>query len=132
MKNVRCYNNVYTHRITVAPGTANNGSSPMYFQSSTNLLKGKTIKAIETVIFQPFPTSFSPAPWYLTLVNFNKEILLFNFPLIALSTINETPTGRLQLFNLFDVDINNSFWIVASGTGWGPAITNPYNILFYY
>lgn len=132
MKNVRCYNNIYTHRVIVAPGTANNGSSPMYFKASTNLLKNKTIKAIETVIFQPFPNSFTPAPWYITLVNFNKEILLFNFPLVALSTINESPKGRLQLFNLFDIDINNSFWIVSGGTGWGPAITNPYNLIFYY
>ena len=132
MKNVRCFNNVYTHKVIVAPGTANNGSSPMYFQASTNLLKNKTIKAIETVTFQPVGP-LTPAPWYLTLVNFNKEILLFNFPVGALSTTNETPVkGRLQLFNLFDVDINNSFWIVSGGTGWGAGVTNPYNLIFYY
>lgn len=127
MKNVRCFDYVYTVPINVVTGVINNASTPIYF-SGYPFLRGKRIKAIN--VNNRFGTTYDDT--FFTFVDGAKNQLLYNYP--ASDLLNSSvPTNqtRLRLFDLYDIDLNNSYWINTQNIGW--AVTGTIlELNFYY
>lgn len=135
MKNARQYNQVYTHVVNVVANQPNNGSSPIFFKSGNDVLSKVTVKAIEFSGFGLGSFALGNAPWYVTFVNDKEESLIFNYPIKDFVTYEGDPFSnggnKLRLFNLPNINLNKSYWFVASGVGWGASL-NIFNINFYY
>lgn len=116
MKNVRISDRIYTVPISVRFGQINNASTPTFFQGYP-FLRGKKVKAVGVS-----PQSGRLAagdPYYITLVNGKGEQLLYNWPIwdlvITSAGVNR---NRLRYFDLYDIDLLNSYWINSSNVGY--------------
>lgn len=117
-KNVRVYNEVFTLPVNVIGGTTNNVSKP-YFFTGYPILRGKRIKAIGINPNAEFFTA-SDAPYYLTLVDGKQNQLLFNYPMtdLFLHDLFGNPANKLRLFDLYDIDLLNSYWTNQNNLSW--------------
>lgn len=109
-KQVRVYDNTYAVPFDANLNLVVSPSVPYYF-TGYNFLKNKTIKAIS--IMDVYGINFVAAGMMLTLRNGKGEDLLFNYPLTDLQVGGFTTgsnTKRLRLFNLYDIDLNNSYY----------------------
>jgi hypothetical protein len=101
-------------------GQTNNASTPIFF-TGYPVLRKKRIKAIAiNPVGSPGSTNPS-APYYLTLVNGNGEQLLYNYPMTDLMQTDGgsgNPLSRLRLFDLYDIDLLNSYWINQNNISW--------------
>ena len=115
MKNARLFEGVYTLPIQVQTGVINNASTPIYFTGYPYLLK-KKIKAINFNLRQG---ATIPQYVYFTLYNSKGEQLVYNLP--ASDIINSSQPAnqtRLRLFDLYDIDLQKSYWIYSQNIGW--------------
>lgn len=115
----RNFNQVYTLEVQTTAGTINNSSTPIFF-SGYPVLRGKNIKAITYYVGNP-PTN--PNDYYLTLVDGQKRQLLYNYPMNNLQQnydngVSFLSYNRLNLFNLQDIDLLNSYWIYPNNVAW--------------
>jgi hypothetical protein len=115
----RNFNQVYTLEVQVTAGTINNSSTPIFF-SGYPVLRGKKIKAI-TYYAGDIPTSVNE--YYLTLVDGKKQQLLYNYPMNNLQQnydngVTYLSYNRLNLFNLEDIDLLNSYWLYPDNIAW--------------
>lgn len=128
MKNSqRIYNNVYTIAYSVTAGTVNNASTPLYF-NGYSALRGKTIKAIS------YDSNIigNPAYYYLNLKNGKGDQLIYNLPFNALVTdLLVSPYYRMPLFDLYDIDLLNSYWITSFTFPWVSSI-EVFRLNFYW
>jgi hypothetical protein len=115
----RVFNNVYTLAVQVTAGVINNSSTPIYFNGYP-VLRGKKIKAI-TYSINNIPLAQNS--YFLTLIDGNKKQLLYNYPVNNLQQNynlagNILPYNKLNLFNLYDIDLLNSYWIYPNNVSW--------------
>jgi hypothetical protein len=115
----RNFNQVYTLEVQVTAGTINNASTPIYF-SGYPVLRGKKIKAIT---FAQNNIGTSVTEYFLTLVNGNGSQLIYNYPMNSLrqnydNGVTYLSYNRLNLFNLEDIDLLNSYWINPINIAW--------------
>lgn len=115
----RNFNQVYTLEVKVTAGTINNSSTPIFF-GGYPVLRGKKIKAI-TYSKNTIQTSVNE--YYLTLVDGKKQQLLYNYPMNNLQQnydngVSFLSYNRLNLFNLEDIDLLNSYWLYPDNIAW--------------
>lgn len=120
-KQVRVYDNTYSLPIDVTVGQIVNSSTPKYF-TGYSYLRGKKIKAIS--IMPLLVNAPSGLGLMLTLRDGNGKELLYNYPMSDLIVSNVqfgSPLNRLRLFNLYDLDLENSYWSQTQNVGYGAA-----------
>lgn len=132
MKNARLFDGVYTLPIRVSAGTVNNPSTPIFF-TGYPYLKGKKVKAIN----YNYRSGSAVNIYYIffTFYNSKGEQLIYNLP--ASDIINSSSPSitifnqtRLRLFDLYDLDLQRSYWIYTQNVAWGSNFT-PFEINFY-
>jgi hypothetical protein len=118
-KNARLYNEVFTLPVNVIGGTTNNISKP-YFFTGYPILRGKRIKAISINPNGDTAFTASDAPYYVTLVDGKQNQLLFNYPMTDLFQHDAfgNQANRLRLFDLYDIDLLNSYWTNQNNLSW--------------
>ena len=118
-KQVRVYDNTYSVPFDAVFNLVVSPSVPYYF-TGYNFLKNKTIKAIS--VMDVYGINFANAGMMLTLRNVKGQDLLYNYPLSDLQ-VGDFSTGsntqKLRLFNLYDIDLNNSYYSQSVTIGYG-------------
>ena len=118
-KQVRVYDNTYSVPFDAVLNLVVSPSVPYYF-TGYNFLKNKTIKAIS--VKDVYGINFANAGMMLTLRNVKGQDLLYNYPLSDLQ-VGDFSTGsntqKLRLFNLYDIDLNNSYYSQSVTIGYG-------------
>jgi hypothetical protein len=118
-KQVRVYDNTYSVPFDAVLNLVVSSSVPYYF-TGYNFLKNKTIKAIS--VMDVYGINFANAGMMLTLRNVKGQDLLYNYPLSDLQ-VGDFSTGsntqKLRLFNLYDIDLNNSYYSQSVTIGYG-------------
>jgi hypothetical protein len=120
-KQVRVYDNTYSVPIDVTVGQIVNSSTPKYF-TGYSYLRSKKIKAIS--IMPLLVNAPSGLGLMLTLRDGKGNELLYNYPMSDLIVSNVqfgSPLNRMRLFNLYDLDLENSYWSQTQNVGYGAA-----------
>jgi hypothetical protein len=120
-KQVRVYDNTYSVPIDVTVGQIVNSSTPKYF-TGYSYLRSKKIKAIS--IMPLLVNAPSGLGLMLTLRDGKGDELLYNYPMSDLIVSNVqfgSPLNRMRLFNLYDLDLENSYWSQTQNVGYGAA-----------
>lgn len=128
----RSFNQVYTLEYTVSAGTFINSSTPKYF-TGYPVLEDKKIKAI-TFYFPLIGTGLNN--YFLTIVNKKGQQLLYNYPMNNLQQnydngVSILSYNRLNLFNLENIDLLNSYFTSPLGIGY-LVTTTLFRLNFYW
>lgn len=128
-KQVRVYDFTYSVPVDIVTGTIVNASTPQYFTGYT-FLRDKKVKAISVM---PVLLNLAGASEiFLTLKNVAGEQTIYNYPIqdlvVTFGGVNNT---RLRLFNLENIELDNSYYLLSTNLGW--AVTGRLFILnFHY
>lgn len=123
------YNGVVTVPVKVITGVINNASTPVYFTGAP-VLKNRHIKGIT---IQPIlATTFNLERIYITLFNSSGEQLITALPAKTIqSNFAANGSNKYPAFNIYDIDIINSYWEYINNISW--IVTGTlFNINFYY
>lgn len=128
-KQVRVYDYTYTVPVDVVTGKIVNASTPQYF-TGYPFLRKKRVKAIS--VMPVLLAGGGAVDIFLTLNDTSGKQLLFNYPVKDLIvTATGANQSRLRLFNLDDIDLDNSFYIQSTNIGY--AVTGRlFTINFHY
>lgn len=135
MKNARIYDNLYTLPVIRQGGKNYTASTPIYFGQNTFIekIKVKAISAFTNLV----PLNTTGDSYYLTLFDIYGNQLLYNYPVDDLNNTQwqatgySSPTLKLRLFNLENIDLRRSYFISPFNT---PSITTfeAFRLTFYY
>ena len=116
-KQVRVYDFTYSVPVDIVAGTIVNASTPQYFTGYT-FLRDKKVKAISVM-----PVLLNLAGGidiFLTLKNVADEQTIYNYPIQDLVvTFGGVNNNRLRLFNLENIELDNSYYLLSTNLGWG-------------
>lgn len=123
------YNGVVTVPVKVVAGTRNNSSTPYYFTDAP-VLRNKHITGI--VLYPVLATQFIIHRSYLTFKNGSGENIVSNLPAHSIySNFVTNGSNKFPGFDLYDIDINASFYEYINNVSW--VITGTlFNLNFYY
>lgn len=130
----RIYDNVYT--FPVYAKALINPNAKNFFDPCPEIKK-RHIKAL-SISYYNFYTGYIDSA-YITLKNGNNEIICYNYPatdLMDTTTQNTILSGsltyKLRFFNLYDLDLNSSYYMYNHVTFPFPTNNNPiFNLNFY-
>lgn len=115
------YDGVITVPVTVRQFNVNNASTPVYFTGSP-VLRNKKIKGI---VYYPVSSLLNTV--YFTFYNGNREQIVTNLPAQSIeSDFVANGSNKYPAFDLYDIDILNSYWIYVNNVGWAAS-----SIIFY-
>ena len=125
MRDYSIFDNVYT---AVVQSSAPFQPNVKQFFDGYPFLKSINVKAI-TVKKGTIPPQF----FYLTIVDKNKNQVLYNYPLEDLLQVSNAVTkqSNIRLFNINGIDLLSSYYV--SNIGWGsPSTVTLFYLNFYY
>jgi hypothetical protein len=116
----RIYENIYTFPVNTK-GTIVGDNVKVFFDSCPEIQK-KTLKAISLSYDISVQNGAYPDQAFITLKNSKGEVLIYNYPANDLNdTVNgalfTTQVFRLRLFNLYDVDLSQSYYFFNNVSG---------------
>jgi len=123
MRDYSIFDNVYTATVQSSGAFFRNVKQ---FFDGYPFLKYINVKAI-TVKSAAVPTE----NFYLTIVDKNKNQVLYNYPLQDLKQVSTAKVNNLRLFNINGIDLLSSYYICNQSYGVTSTLTLFY-LNFYY